>query len=164
MKKWISIISVFLLTFFASAAYAELKIGVVDMNAVMQKSPLMISINNGLLSKFKPRQDDIINAKKLLDDETNQLNMSNAITQEQRTKLQNKILTDQANVQILTASLQRDLAIAKDQSMQMFMSKLVVVINKIAQSGNYDIIQQRTDLIFVNNKLDITPQVLQELK
>jgi len=164
MKKWISILFVLLLTSFVSTAYAELKIGIVDMNAVLQKAPLMVSINNGLIAKFKPRQDDIINAKKQLDDETNQLNMNTTMSPDQRSKMQNKIISDQANVQILTASLQRDLAIAKDQGMQTFMAKFVSVINKIAQGGNYDLIQQRTDTIFVNNKLDITSQVLQELK
>ena len=164
MKKWASILFIFLIATFSSMVYADLKVGVVDMNAVLQKSPLMASINNGLLSKFKPRQDEIINAKKELDDQTNQLNMNTTMTPDQRTKLQTKIISNQANVQILTASLQRDLAIAKDQAMQTFMTKLIGVISKIAQSGNYDLIQQRTDIIFVNNKLDITNQVLQELK
>ena len=75
MKKWISIVTTALaFILMGSSAYADnIKIGVVDMNQILQKSPLMISINNNLTKKFKPRQDELNNAKKNLQDEIDQL-------------------------------------------------------------------------------------------
>ncbi|MHB1948971.1 MAG: OmpH/Skp family outer membrane protein [Gammaproteobacteria bacterium] len=144
---------------------AELKIGIINLNQILQKSPLMISLNDDLVKQFKPRQDELVNAQKQLQDENNKLTINGAtMSNDERSKLQNKIIADQANVQILTASLQRDVAIAKDAALQKFMAKLNDVITKIAKDGNYDLIEQNSNFAFINGKLDITQQVLQEIK
>jgi Skp family chaperone for outer membrane proteins len=88
---------------------------------------------------------------------------SAGLTDADKSKLQNKILTDKANLQILDASFQRDLAIAKDEGMQTFMAKFSEVINKVAKDGNYDIIEQRANVTYVNAQLDITSEVLKQL-
>lgn len=103
---------------------AELKVGIINLNQILQKSPLMISLNDDLVKQFKPRQDELVTAQKQLQDENNRLTINGAtLSNDERVKLQNKIISDQANVQILTASLQRDVAIAKDAALQKFMAK-----------------------------------------
>jgi outer membrane protein len=142
----------------------QLKIGIIDMGQILQKSALVVSMNDGLVKKFKSRQDEINTANKDLQDEANQLQYSSAgLTDADKSKLQNKILTDKANLQILDASFQRDLAIAKDEGMQTFMAKFSEVINKVAKDGNYDIIEQRANVTYVNAQLDITSEVLKQL-
>lgn len=142
----------------------ELKIGIIDMNQVLQKSPYMISLNNDLLKRFQPRQTELNNAQKDLQDETSNFNLnSGTMSTDERTKMQTKILTDQANVQILTANLQRDLAIAKDEALRKFMAKFNTVIGKLAQDGHYDFIEQSTNFAFVNTRYNITEQVLKNL-
>ena len=164
MNKWLSIITAGVLTLMVGSAYAaELKIGVVDMNQILQKSPLMISLNDGLNKQFKPRQEEINNAQKALQEELYQLNSATSMSNDDRTKLQNKIITDKANVDVMTTTFQKDLAIAKDQASQKFMTKLAEVINKVAKDGRYDLIEQRTNLLYLNTSLDITPQILQQV-
>lgn len=159
MKKWL-----LLILLLASNAYADLKIGVVDVNQILQSSPLMISLNDNLTKKFKTRQDEINNASKALQDEMTQLDTNGmSLKPDERTQLQNKILGDKANVQILTASFERDLAIAKDEDFRTFMAKLSAVINKIAKDGTYDLIEQKTNMLFVNQRIDITAEVLKQL-
>lgn len=166
MKKWISVLATVTLMITTSFAYADtLKIGFVDLNQILQKSPLMISLNETLTKKFKSRQDEINNASKQLQDEVNQLTYSNTtMSMEERNNLQNKITEDKANLQILTTSLQKDLELAKNKSLQTFMTKFTSVINKIAQDGQYDLIQQSSNILYLNNKLDITQQVLPLVK
>lgn len=166
MKKWISIVTTALaFILMGSSAYADnIKIGVVDMNQILQKSPLMISINNNLTKKFKPRQDELNNAKKNLQDEIDQLNLNGAtMTTDARNKIQNQIIADKANVAVLAANLDRDVTIAKNQDVQTFMAKLSQVINKIAQDGHYDLIEQSTNMAFVGKNVDITQQILQQM-
>lgn len=165
MKTWQSIVSAGVLTLMVGTSYAAdaLKIGVVDMNQILQKSPLMISLNDGLNKQFKSRQDEINTAQKQLQEELYQLNSSTTMSQEDRSKLQNKIINDKANVDVMTTTFQKDLAIAKDAASQKFMTKLAEVINKVAKDGRYDIIEQRTNLLYINTSLDITPQVLQQV-
>jgi len=165
MKKWLLLVAAFMSTLIACAAYADnLKIGVVDMNQVLQRSPLMVSLNDNLTKKFKPRQDQLNTANQQLQDEGVQLDTTGgSLSAADRSKLQNKILADKANVQILNATFQRDLAIAKDQDLQTFMAKLTSVITKIAQDGHYDLIQQQTNMLYVNSTVDITQAVLKQL-
>jgi outer membrane protein len=164
MNKWLSIITAGVLTLMVGSAYADtLKIGVVDMNQILQKSPLMISLNDGLNKQFKPRQEEINNASKSLQEEMYNLNSATNMSADDRSKLQNKIITDKANVDVMTTTFQKDLAIAKDQASQKFMTKLADVINKVAKDGRYDLIEQRTNLLYLNTSLDITPQILQQV-
>lgn len=164
MKKILSIILCYLLFIPTTVLAADtLKIGIVDMNQVMQKSPLMISLNDELTKKFKSRQDEINAANEKLQNSASLLNTTTTLSPDERGKLQNKILSDKANVQILTASFERDLAIEKDQSIQKFMTKLTNVISKIAKDGNYDLIEQQTNMLYVSNKIDITTDVLKQM-
>lgn len=166
MKKLASIFTVAVASMMISSfAYADVKIGIVDMNLVFKKSSLLISMNDKLTKKFKPRQDEVNAAKKQLQDEVDQLNLNNAtMSTDDRTKLQEKIITDKANVDILAASFERDLTLAKNKDLQTFTSKLSDAISKVAQEGNYDIIEQRSNLTYVNTKLDITQPILDQIK
>jgi outer membrane protein len=164
MKKLLSIMLFFFIFISTRGLAADaIKIGIVDMNQVMQKSPLMISLNDDLAKKFKSRQDEINTANQKLQDSLSTLNTTTNLSTDERSKLQNKILTDKANIQILTASFERDVAIAKDQSIQKFMGKLTNVISKIAKDGNFDLIEQQTNMLYVNNKINITSDVLKEM-
>ena len=164
MKKFAAVCFAVLSLLTSSAFAADLKIGIIDTNQILQKSPLMASLNDGLLKKFQPRQTELANAQKQLQDDTNTLNMNaGTMTADDRTKLQNKIINEQANVQILTATLQRDVAIAKDEALRTFMTKLNAAITKIAKDGHYDLIEQSSNFAFVNPQFDITQQVLQQI-
>jgi outer membrane protein len=165
MKKLPLIIATSMLSLFTLSAYADVKIGIVNATLVLQKAPLMLSINNALVKKFKPRQDEIIDAQKKLQQETDQLNLNGAtMSQDERSKLQDTMITDKANIDMLSASLQRDLTIQKNQDLQRFSDKLSTVINQIAKNDHYDLIQQTTNVVFVDPKLDITQQVIDQMR
>ena len=165
MKKIVSICMTMVGLLAACDVYADnLKVGIVDMGTVLQKSPMMSTMNADLNKKFKSRQDEIIASQKKLQDEVDALNNATpAMSVDDRTKLQNKIVADKANVEIINAGFQRDLTIAKSDAMQSIMTKLTDVINKTAASGKYDLIEQRTNMLYINKQLDITDEVLKQL-
>lgn len=161
-------------TLFASAAFAapanaapataNLKVGVIDVQQILQKSPQIAAINNQLTKEFKPRQDKIVAAQKDLQAEADRLNKNGAtMSDADRNKLQDQIIADKANVQGMAISFQRDLQQAQNKSMQDFMNQLTAVVNDVAKKGGYDLILQRAGVPYANNSLDITNQVLQEL-
>lgn len=165
MKKILSICMAVVGLMSACDVLADnLKIGVVDMGILLQKSPMMAEMNSNLNKKFKPRQDEITTSQRRLQDEVDSLNNAGpAMSLDDRTKLQNKIVQDKASIEIINAGFQRDLTIAKSDSMQEIMSKLTNVINKVAIDGHYDLIEQRTNMLFINKQLDITDQILKQL-
>jgi len=146
----------------ATGVCAEFKVGVVDTGMVLQKSSLMTAANTELNKKFKPRQDELAGAQRRLQDETDQLS-NGTLSQDDRTKLQNKVINDKATVDIMSASFQRDLTIAKNDALQKVMEKLSEAINKIAQSGHYNLIEQRANILFIDKNIDITQDVIREM-
>jgi outer membrane protein len=154
---------------FASAAIAapattNLKLGVIDVQQILQKSPQIAAINNQLTKEFKPRQDKIVAAQKDLQAEADKLNKNGStMSDADRNKLQDQIIADKANVQGMAISFQRDLQQAQNKAMQDFMNQLTGVVNDVAKKNGYDLILQRAGVPYANNNLDITAQVLQEL-
>lgn len=149
----------------AANAYADVKIGVVNMDEVAQKSSLAISYNDKISKDFKPRQDAVNAAQQKLQNDVDQFSYSSyKMSLSDRTKLQATINSDKRDFETLSLALQKDLAAAQAQYTQSLMGKLGTVITKIAQDGHYDIIQTNANMLFLNNTVNITPQVIEQLK
>lgn len=165
MKLLLSLATASMLLFATvTASAAQLNVGVIDVQQIIQKSAQMKAINDQLTKQFKPRQDKIAAAQKTLQDESDQLNRNAAtMNVNDRNKLQDKIISDKANFEAMVVSFRRDLATAQNQDLQIFMNKLTAAVNSIAKSQNYDLILQRSGVPFVKDSLDITDQVLKSL-
>lgn len=149
----------------ANADTTSLKIGVIDVQQIMQKSPQVAAMNQSLSKQFKPRQEKIIAAQKSLQDEVDKLNKNGAtMSAADKSKLQDQITNDRNTVQNMVIGFQHDLQAAQSQDMQSFMSSLVTAVNSVAKSGGYDLILQRNGVPYVGSNLDVTSQVLDALK
>lgn len=148
----------------AADAASGLKIGVVDMQQILQKSTQIKTINDQLTRQFKPRQDKIIAQQKSLQDEINKLNKDGSVMNAtDRNKLQDKVIKERADLQGVAVAFQRDVTAAQQQAMQGFMTKFTSVVTNVAKSGNYDLIMQRAGVPYVKDSLDVTSQVLAEI-
>lgn len=165
MKKLLlPVVSACAMLLVATTASADTKIGVIDVQQIMQKSAQMAAINAQLTKQFKPRQDKIAALQQSLQNESDQLNRNGAtMTVDARNALQDKIIADKANLEAMSVSFRRDLATAQNQDLQTFMNKLSAVVNGIAKAGNYDLILQRAGVPFANPSLDITSQALKAM-
>ncbi len=143
----------------------NLKIGVVNIEQVVQKSPLAVSYNEKISKDFKPRQDALNSAQKKLQDDMDQLNYGSfKMTTADRASLQTRIAGERRDFETLSAALQKDLAATQGQYTQDLLAKLGDVITKLAQSGHFDLIQTNTNLLYLNSSIDLTQQVIQQLK
>lgn len=151
---------------FAFAADAPLKIGVIDLQKIMQKSSQIAAIRSQLEKQFKPKQQSILAARKALQDEAEKLNRNSAVMSESdRTKLQNKIIADRANLQSSEISYQQELSSAETQETQKFMQKLKDVVAQVARKGGYTMIMVKQGIPYVDDKqLDVTDAVLAVLE
>lgn len=166
MKKiLLSVVSAVVLSLFAMTASADnLKVGVVDMQQILQKAPQITVINEQLTKQFKPRQDKIVAAQKALQDEINNLNKNGAVMNvKDRNKLQDKVIQDRSDLQGTIVTFQRDLSNAQNQSLQTFNTQLGAVVGDIAKKNMLDIVIQRASTLYAKDSLDITKQVLDEL-
>jgi outer membrane protein len=145
----------------AAAAASDIKVGVVDMQQILQQSPQANALNKQLQNQFQPRQQKLIAAQKNLQSEMDKFNkegptMNNA----DRTKLQNQIMSDRTSFQGMVQSYQQDLSAAQTTAMQKFTSDVQDAVGTVAKQGNYTIIMQRAAAPYADPSLDVTKQVL----
>lgn len=166
MKKVALLSFASLVMLLAANAYADgVKLAVVDMQAVLQKAPQIAKINESLTKQFKGRQDQIIQAQRNLQNETQDLEKNAAVMkQEDRNKLEKKIMTDRNNVQTMVASFQKDLSKKQSDSLHDFSQQLDGVVSKLAKQTGIDLVVQKGSTLYAKNDLDITQQVLDALK
>ena len=137
------------------------KIGIFDMQQMMQTSPLVDQLNKKLQEQFKPRQDKIAATEKSLGDEINKLNDSNSkLTNDERTKLKDKIVSDRASYQAMAKSYQEDLSKAQNEAMQKLMAQLQSAVGQVATKDGYTLVVQKGAVLYSDPKADVTSQVL----
>lgn len=143
----------------------ELKLGVVDMQVILQKAPQISKINEALNRQFKGRQENIVKAQSQLQKEAENLQKNAAVMQaDKRSNLENKLMIDRNNVNSMIAAFQKDLSKQQSESLHNFSQQLDGVVSKVAAQSGYDLVIQKGSTLYAKNNLDITQQVLDALK
>lgn len=142
----------------------SLKIGVVDVKTIVQKSPQLQSINTQLTQKFKPREAAIVQAQASFKAEEEKYNKSSGtMSDADRTKIEHQLITDRANLQAMITAFQQDLDNEQNSSMQKLLSQIASIVNGIGKKEHYDLILQGETVAYVTDPLDLTDEVLQKL-
>lgn len=140
------------------------KIGVVDLQKIMQTSPQMKSIQEKLEKQFKPRRDELVSMEASLKKEMDKFKKDSAVmSQTQRKELEKKIVGEQQQFEKQGQQYQQELSAAHNEAMESFYNKIRASIAKIAKSKNYDIVLQKDAAPFSAEKLDITEQVMKTI-
>ncbi len=168
MKKLFKVVLPAVAILFAGSVFAQAapvaKIGVLDMQQIMQKSSQVLAINKQLQAQFQPRQQKIEAAQKQLQDEVNNLNRNASVmSAADRTKLQEKATKDKDDFQAMVQSYQKDLNAAQSADMQKFMGSLNNAVATVAKDGGYTLIVQRAAVPYMQPDMDVTPAVLKAL-
>lgn len=148
----------------APAANASSRVGVLDMRQVMEKSVQIARIRDTLQKEFKPKQDKLVAAQTTLKGDTERLRRDNAImNNNDRKQLEQKILTEQQDLQKMQAGFQQELMTAQNKALKGFLDNVKVIIEKIAKNENLSLILTKDTVAYVNTNLDITNKVIQQL-
>lgn len=141
-----------------------LKIGVIDVRTVIQKSPQLNAINSQLAKSFKPRETKIVDAQTVLKGDEDKLQKKGAVMNDaDRGALRDKIITERANLQAMITSFQQDLDSAQNGAMQKLLVQIAGIVNDLAKTQKFDLILQGDNVPFVVDRLNITAEVLQQL-
>ncbi len=144
---------------------AGLKIGVLDLPSVLKQSPKMQAVGDKLKAKFKPRQDAIMQQAKQLKTEQAKLKKDEAVmSKSDLAGLQDKIVKDQRKLRQMQEDFVQDAKMAQSQAMQKILTKVDDAVKQIATAGHYDLIMQKDSVAYASARVDITPQVVKELK
>lgn len=155
-----------LLAITSVAAYAnDTRIGVVDLQKIMQTSSQMKTIQQKLEKEFKARRDNLVAMEKTIkDDMENFKRDTPVLSQSQRKDLEKKIVSEQQQFERDGQQYQQELSTAHNEAMEEFYSKIRAAIAKVAEAEKYDLVFQKDAAPFSVDKLDMTAKVMQEIK
>ena len=162
LSKWL----IGVLSFTSAAVFAaEARIGVVDLQKIMQTSAQMKKIQEKLEKDFKPRRDNLIAMEEKLKKEMEDFKRDTAVlSQTQRRDLEKKLVSEQQQFERDGQQYQQELSTAHNESMEEFYNKIRAAIAKVAEHEKYDLVFQKDAAPFSADRLDMTAKVMQELK
>lgn len=148
------------------AAHAsDSKIGVVDLQKIMQTSTQMKAIQDKLEQQFKGRRDKLVEMEASLKKNMENFKRDTAVlSQSQLKSLEKKIVSDQQQFERQGQQYQQELSAAHNEEMEKFYSKIRKAIATVSEAEKYDLVFQKDAAPFSVDKLDITAKVMQELK
>lgn len=166
MKRLSGLLIATVVTMCGMSAFAEgTKIGVVDLQKIMQTSSQMKGIQEKLEKEFKPRRDKLIAMEDALKKDMEAFKRDTAVmSQTQRKDLEKKIVGEQQQFERDGQQYQQELSTAHNESMEEFYNKIRSAIAKVAEHEKYDLVFQKDAAPFSVDKLDVTSKVMQEIK
>lgn len=144
-------------------ANAEIKIGYVHLQTVMQ-SPQFLATGQKLQAEFKPRNAELQQAYKQLEDrETafskDSLTMTESVARTKRRDLNNQ----RVDLERRQRALQEEFEQRKKDELASLQDRINKAVTAVAQSEGYDIVFYNTSA-YVGKRVDITDKIIKQLK
>lgn len=166
MKRLVGVLVTLVLLGNMAVSSAEgTKIGVVDLQKIMQTSSQMKLIQEKLEKEFKPRRDKLVTMEEGLKKDMELFKRDSAVlSQTQRKDLEKKIIGTQQQFEREGQQYQQELSTAHNEAMEDFYNKIRAAIAKVAETDKYDIVFQKDAAPFSVDKLDVTSKVMDGIK
>jgi outer membrane protein len=159
MKKLIKLVLVAVTLLISFNASADLKIGYVELNQIMQSQPAL-DIGKKLQSEFSTRISQIEQAKKKISDKQSALDKDAKNLSDADLKTKSKEISDLSiEFERKQRELNEDASLRKNEEMKKFQDQINKVIDSIAQTEGYDLILYN-GAAFTSKKINITDKVI----
>ncbi len=137
----------------------------VDMKKIFTEASQVKNINSSLQKQFASRKDAILKSSNTLQADIKKFERDKAVMNAKDGQVMaQKIEQQGAKLREEQMNFQQALYAAQNEAMKKFMDQVSGVVSKIAAKEGYDFVMPMNDLLYSNSKLNITPQVLSELK
>ncbi len=165
MKKSVFVILVAILfSWNISATAGDFKVGVVDLNKVMEKSPQAEGISNSLKKEFQARDQDLVAKAKQLKQLEDKLARDGAVmSTEEAKRLENDIRARRRKLTTSRTEFREDANLRRNEAVNRLLRKVGEVVTQIGEEEKVDVIL--TDgVAYFNKRVDLTAKVLQRLE
>lgn len=160
----ISVILLMAFSLLSASAFAESKIGVVDLQKIMQTSSQMKDIQQKLEKEFKPRRDKLVAMETSLKADMEKFKRDNAVmTAAQKKDMEKKIITAQQQFERDGQQYQQELSTANNEAMEALYSKVRAAIAKVAKEDKFDLVVQKDAAPYSVDSLDLTDKVVKAI-
>ncbi|WP_411728568.1 OmpH family outer membrane protein [Methyloglobulus sp.] len=147
----------------ANVGFADLKIGVVNIPAVLEKAPQAEKAKKRLEQEFKPRDNQLVAQQKEIQGMDEKLNKNSSVMSDsERNRLENDIQNKRRDAKRSQQEFSEDFNARRNDELGKLQRRIVEAIRAIAKDQEFDLIL--TDgVIYSSPQMDITSQLQQKL-
>jgi outer membrane protein len=146
------------------ASAQELKIGVVNVPALMQRAPQGAVAMEALEEEFRPRQLEVVAKQKEFETLSEKVQRDVAVMGETERRNAEKNLRDlQREVARLQTEFQEDLNLRRNEELGNLQRALLKEVQEFAQSAGFDLVVG-DGVLYASSAVNITEQVLKAME
>ena len=187
MKKILLVVSASIFLLFGAHIFAVekndvkagTKMGVIDLNKILMESPQLKKAKVDLKKKFDAEEKKMMADQKKFQDmikdfqKLSEENRKNGPTMtptqkkeagKKESDKQEEIVKEQQRLQKMQAKFQEDIGKAQNDVMQGILKNVENIVKKTAQAKNFDMVVTKTSVAYNKEELDITSDIIKELK
>ncbi|HXH03964.1 MAG TPA: OmpH family outer membrane protein [Candidatus Competibacteraceae bacterium] len=147
----------------AAGHAAELKIGVVNIQKLMDEAPQAQTARGRLEQEFAPRDKLLVDAQRSLRRLEDRLTKEGeSLSDEERRSLEREIAVQKRELRRATDEFREDFTIRRNEELSKLQRQIYETIVELAKQQGYDLILE-SGVIYASGQVDITEQVLQRL-
>jgi outer membrane protein len=164
-KVWLVAAAVVAGSISAAAAAQNLKIGVVNLAALIEQSPQAEAVNKKLQDEFGPRQRELAALQQSLrtKQETFQRD-AQVMGEQERLNLERQIRDGEREFQRTQNEFLEDLNLRRNEELGALNREVMQKAQEYARAQNFDVLLADQTLVFYSTAVDITDEVLALLK
>ena len=161
MKTKIALFLGLLLT--ANVSFAELKVGFVNIPAVLEKAPQAEKAKKRLEQEFSPRDKQLVSQQKEIQSMEEKMSRdASVMSDSEKRNLEKDILNKKRDAKRAQQEFSEDFNVRRNEELGKLQRRIVEAIREIAKDQSFDLLL--TDgVIYANDQIDITNQVQQKL-
>lgn len=151
------------LLFITNVSFADLKIGFVNIPAVLEKAPQAEKAKKRLEQEFSPRDKQLVAQQKEIETMAEKISKDAAVMgKSEKAKLEDDISNKKRDAKRAQQQFSEDFNARRNEELGKLQNKIVEVIRGIAKDQGLDLVL--TDgVIYASEQIDITAQVQQKL-
>ena len=151
------------LIFAANISYADLKVGVVNFGALLEKSPQYEKAGKRLEQEFSPRQKQLVSQQRDIQSIEERLNKDSAVISEtERNKLQRDILNKARDYKRSEQEFKEDFNMKRTEELGKVQRRIAEAITSLAKEQGFDLVLAE-GVVYASEQVNITAQVQQKL-
>ena len=152
-----------LMTFAMSVHAAELKVGYVQVDKILQEAPQTAESGKKLEKEFSPRSQELDRmAKQIKDLETSLDKDGLTITEADRRSKERDVQNIKTEFQRKQRELREDINLRKNEELGSLQDRINKAVQSVAKAENYDLVMY-SGVAYAADKIDITDKVLKLL-
>jgi len=163
MKSKIGLILGVILAANATPSFADLKIGFVNIPAVLEKAPQAEKAKKRLEQEFSPRDRQLVAQQKEIQSKEERMTRDGSVMGDsERANLEKDIINKKRDAKRSQQEFSEDFNARRNEELGKLQRRIVEAIRAIAKDQNFDLLL--TDgVIYASEKIDVTAQVQQKL-